>query len=1055
MVAVTNCNGAHVEIIPGTQACIAILTAVANLSSHKVDIATGVNNQESFVTIDIESGSLVYEQANLTVDEAHKHKGHSGGLSSLTITTRDTVNETSAVGTTFSGDTTSILAGQNITVKGSNVVATNDVNLAAQGNVTITAATETSQEDHFRQEKKSGLFSGGGLGFTIGTQKQTSTDSLDSVSQKGSVIGSTDGNVNIEAGKDVLIKASDIVSKKDTDITGQNVTIEAAANTISERQTYEFKQTGLSVSIGGSTINAINNVYQPLERATEVEDGRLSTLYTIKAGMEAEKAITKNADISKDPTKSTGDKIFGENTFEVGISLGSSKSESKTDSKTVFAQGSSVTATGDVTIKATNGDLTINGSDIQGKNISLEAKENLNVLASENSNITNTDNKSSSASIGVSINLGTGAIGGTISASKSKGEIKENGTTHTESTITAKENLSIKTGQDVNFIGSQVKGDTVVAEVGGNLNIQSLQDKESYHEKQTGSSFGVSGIGLGKPDVTGGVNKQKTDSEYASVTEQAGIFAGKGGFDIEVGGNTDLKGAVIASDATPDKNKISTDTLSFSDIENKAEYEAGSNGIGYSSDKGFTPNPGMPVSGDASSTTKSAISPGTIIVGGKEVNPEALSRDPSGALNALGKIFDKKTVQEKQELANLFGEVAYKLVGDLAESQREKASTPEEKAKWAEGGEYKVALHALIGGIMSDLGGSGFASGAVGAGVSQAVQGELSKINDSNLRLIASALVGATASKLIGGDAQAGASTAYTGTKYNDYGHKPTYNGAIIYVKGVGFYEVTYDENGKEVDRYMDNPPPKGVYYWYQNPYDQSNGWDSVRGSGSAEDDEYYAGKVQYQYVAGSLFGHGIGVQITDDTDAQKQQKISAKLQEYANGMILLGSGYSGGSLAGGVTSVVKDTLATGKVIELKYITTSGVKLETTPARTTTVLGTYAEDTRSILDELGSVKSTDFGPRDGGFNLLNVPDNLYQNAEQFWNAYNKPWLDNAVARNDIIVLATRVTEATLYRTNPETGLKELTGFGKEFMYLTKECGYTFDPATMRMIPPTK
>ena len=38
---------------------------------------------------------------------------------------------------------------------------------------------------------------------------------------------------------------------------------------------------------------------------------------------------------------------------------------------------------------------------------------------------------------------------------------------------------------------------------------------------------------------------------------------------------------------------------------------------------------------------------------------------------------------------------------------------------------------------------------------------------------------------------------------------------------------------------------------------------------------------------------------------------------------------------------------------------------------------------------------------DGGFNLLNTPDELYVSPSQFWNEYNKPWkpwLDNAIEK---------------------------------------------------------
>lgn len=136
---------------------------------------------------------------------------------------------------------------------------------------------------------------------------------------------------------------------------------------------------------------------------------------------------------------------------------------------------------------------------------------------------------------------------------------------------------------------------------------------------------------------------------------------------------------------------------------------------------------------------------------------------------------------------------------------------------------------------------------------------------------------------------------------------------------------------------------------------------------------------------------------------------------------------------------------------EIDYITTNGVKLVATPGKTTTVLGTYKEDTEKILDELGNVKSLDFGPRDGGFNLLNVPDEIYDDFGEivFWEQYNKPWLDNAIARDDIIILATPPNEDVLYRKNPVTGEKELSGFGKEIKYLEQN-GYEYDKKTKCM-----
>lgn len=305
-----------------------------------------------------------------------------------------------------------------------------------------------------------------------------------------------------------------------------------------------------------------------------------------------------------------------------------------------------------------------------------------------------------------------------------------------------------------------------------------------------------------------------------------------------------MKGAVIASDATPDKNKISTDTLTHSDIQNKADYSASSSGVGYSNKTGITPNPGIPVSGKADSTTKSAVSPGTIEV---RSNPNQdisdLSRNTNNALNALEKIFDKETVKERQELVNLFSQEANKAIGDLAESMQKNAKTPEEKAKWAEGGEYKALLHAVAAGITSSMAGDGFVSGAMGDGISQLAQKQLSNIKDLNIRLIASMAVGAAAAKIVGGNAQVGASTAYNGVKYNDYHHRTHKEGEIVCKKDGKWYVV---KNGE--DKEIEKPTQPGLIVLIENPDEPDSGNDFVLWNNTKKD-TYFLGTYQGQYI--------------------------------------------------------------------------------------------------------------------------------------------------------------------------------------------------------------
>jgi hypothetical protein len=136
----------------------------------------------------------------------------------------------------------------------------------------------------------------------------------------------------------------------------------------------------------------------------------------------------------------------------------------------------------------------------------------------------------------------------------------------------------------------------------------------------------------------------------------------------------------------------------------------------------------------------------------------------------------------------------------------------------------------------------------------------------------------------------------------------------------------------------------------------------------------------------------------------------------------------------------------TGYVItEIYYNPSSGAALKATPGKTTTILGSYYKDLKYIIDEMGNIKSTSIGPNNGGFNVLNIPDELYA-PDTFWDLYNKLWLDEAINRGDDIVLATKPDANVLTRIDYATGEEVLTGFGKEYNYLIKK-GYIYDAVT--------
>ena len=289
--------------------------------------ADGNDSKIKITSSDIisEAGQIQVEATkDITIDaatEQHErefisHKKKSGAFSSTTTDIYDYQNVDAVVGSNLSGDTIQIKAGNDLTVAAGTIVATNDVDLQAQNDLTITSETEASQSEYEKQVKKSGIF-GSGLGITIGKQKQKDTYENQNEEEVGSIIGSIQGNVNLESGKDVDIKASEVIAGSGINITGENVTIENADNTYDAKEKHEFKQSGLSVSLGGKTIDAAQSVIAPLERAGQVEDDRLKALYQYKAA----ETIKENKETLKDLAN-------GKTDIGLSVSLGTSKAES-------------------------------------------------------------------------------------------------------------------------------------------------------------------------------------------------------------------------------------------------------------------------------------------------------------------------------------------------------------------------------------------------------------------------------------------------------------------------------------------------------------------------------------------------------------------------------------------------------------------------------------------------------------------------------------------------------------------------------------------------------
>ena len=503
--------------------------------------------------------------------------------------------------------------------------------------------------------------------------------------------------------------------------------------------------------------------------------------FAVEGAQEYQTGFNEMADIQGDQAQYKAQKRAKKDGLaNIHVGIGSSYSKSVTELHNHDYAGGKIISNNTTSLLAKSnapntGTITAIGETIQGKTVDVVADNTINLQAATNTSrkIENNDTKSWSVGANISVN-GGGILG--FDANYNKGMQRENTekVSYAPSRITAN-TVNMNSGKDTNVIGSTVKGDKVIANVGGNLYIQSLQDKEIYVGKHKNTGFSVSTNGTQLGSISGEHSKGDTRSNYASVTEQAGIFAGKDGYTITTKGTTTLEGAVIDSKAAAEKNTVSTGRLAMKDIENTAEYSSKNIGISYNhignfkslsqagqdavyNSLGLLPKL-LPESKDsAHSTTKSAIADGTITVHDESVDIRSISRDTANSLNKLDKIFDKKKVEERQELARLFAKDAFEQLHYW------EPKTKEEKVA-------KAIAHGVVEEVSARVAGNKPGSGFYAGVTNEALIGEIQKVAKINPAVAQwlSAGVGAVVNAGLGKPVITGAAEAQYGTKWNEY----------------------------------------------------------------------------------------------------------------------------------------------------------------------------------------------------------------------------------------------------------------------------------------------
>ncbi|WP_321818699.1 MULTISPECIES: hemagglutinin repeat-containing protein [unclassified Paraburkholderia] len=471
-----------------------------DLSGSSITLTKGTATLAAAGDVNIAAASETH------VSDFQASGSHSGVLSS---TSRESVSNnasTQADASLISADSVAISAGKNLNVTGSNIVGTDAVALAATGDVNLSAATETYQDNEYYQEKHSGFSFTGGLGISVGSSEQHQQYDAGSVtqSQARSTVGASAGNVSIVAGGDLHVGGSDVVAGKaaaDTsDATGnialqaQNIVIDPGQDAAQSHDEQEAHSSGLTVAITGTPLDTVKNLRADASSGNAFERGQ-NTLLEVGAS--------------------------AADTPGISVSYGRSSSSSTTDLSSVTNAGSTLRAGGNVTVNATggavkdasgkalDGDITVTGSAISAGGTALfNANHDVTFQASTDQLQQSTQSSSSSSGFSLAApSLGdvTRWVGGTANsdgvgpspynAASSSANGTQTANTQTASTVVANSVVVKSDTGDINVIGSGISGTQGVDLVASQGAINVLAGLDSSTNHQESSSKKIGGLG--------------------------------------------------------------------------------------------------------------------------------------------------------------------------------------------------------------------------------------------------------------------------------------------------------------------------------------------------------------------------------------------------------------------------------------------------------------------------------------------------------------------------------------------------------------------------------
>ncbi len=443
------------------------------------------------------------ETHDLVVDETTRKKKT---LSSTTTTTHDQSSASYAVGSTIGGKTVDMIAGNDVTITGSTVLADNDLRIAAANNITIESAQDTYSEASSFSQKKSGITGGFGNGVaSVGysSARSNNDSATQSTTQVASAVGSMEGNVLINAGNQLTIAASDVAAGQNLTLAGKDINLIARQDTLDTQSSASSKSSGFSMGV----------TYDPTKAYRSARDSTTDGMADSGSTMGK---ITRTAEGAASGLRAA--------TTVAVVTAGSQRSNSNQSQSSSDARVSQLSAGGDLTLIANGGSIYSQGAQMaaEGDALLLATKD---IVFDVAHNTESSTSQSSGKGWGIANNT-SGLPFGTNN-SRSEGSGSSDTITGTQLSVGGGVRMATSEG-DISLTAANIVAEKDVnIHAAGDLTIRSGQDTVS--NTNTSQSKAIGTVQISDTEKFSGWHRQEHDDDSAQVSQVASNVGSLGG----------------------------------------------------------------------------------------------------------------------------------------------------------------------------------------------------------------------------------------------------------------------------------------------------------------------------------------------------------------------------------------------------------------------------------------------------------------------------------------------------------------------------------------------